>query len=282
MVDSIALSPQVDLSAIPETGLRLPQADRRRNLGRRAADNAYSTTLTDQRIREIDLARRSDRVTVIISARNEVQNLPGLLPCLMQMGYQVLLVDGHSTDGTADCARQYGVRVVEDNGKGKGDAIRVGAQEAKTDLVVFMDADLSHEPNHLPRLLAPLLEGKADHVIGSRMLGGSEELFSDVPEFVRLLGQQLITLGINYRFGVRLTDPQNGFRAARRDMLLSLDLHEDLTTIEQEMTIKTLRKGFRIVEVPTHEYRRHFGQSKIQVEKVWLRYVYSWLKYLLS
>ncbi len=232
------------------------------------------------RVREFELAHTTDRVTIIVCARNEAKNLPMLLPRLRSFGYEVLLVDGHSTDETCEIAERYGVRVIEDRGKGKGDAIRLGIQEAKGDYVLFIDADCSHEPNHIPRLVAPLLEGKADHVIGSRMLGGSEELYCDFPQLIRLLGQQTITLGINYRFRSELTDPQNGFRAARRDALLKLDLREDLTTIEQEMTIKSLRHGLRVVEVPTHEYKRHFGESKIQVEKVWLRYVYSWLKYL--
>jgi dolichol-phosphate mannosyltransferase len=87
-------------------------------------------------------------------------------------------------------------------------------------------------------------------------------------------------LGINYRFGVRLTDSQNGFRAIRRDAALSLGLQENITTIEQEMIIKTLKKGYRITEVPAHEYARKYGDSNIKLGKVWFRYVYSWLKYL--
>ncbi len=234
------------------------------------------------RARELELLRTagSATVTIVVPARNEFQNLSRLLPQLQQFGYDILVVDGNSTDGTYELAQQAGVQVIRDRGKGKGDALRLAIQEARGDIVIFIDADCSHEPTHIPRLLAPILEGKADHVIGSRMLGGSEELFSDFTELVRLMGQQLITLGINYRFHVKLTDPQNGFRAARREALRQLNLREDLTTIEQEMTIKSLRKGLRVVEVPAHEYRRHFGQSKIQVEKVWLRYVYSWLRYL--
>jgi glycosyltransferase involved in cell wall biosynthesis len=230
--------------------------------------------------RELELARSTDRVTIVVSARDEIENLPWLFPQLKRYGYEVLLVDGNSTDGTLEYAQKVGARVIRDHGRGKGDAVRCGIQEARGDIVVFIDADGSHDPNHIPRLLAPILEGRADQVIGSRMLGGSEELYTNLSEFIRLVGQQIITLGINYWLHVRLTDPQNGFRAARRETLLKLDLHEDLTTVEQEITIKTLRQGFRIVEVPTHEYKRRAGQSKIRVEKVWLRYVWSWLKYL--
>jgi hypothetical protein len=81
---------------------------------------------------------------------------------------------------------------------------------------------------------------------------------------------------------VRLTDSQNGFRAIRTTVARDLGLREDITTIEQEMTIKTLAKGYRMGEVPVHEYARGFGESKIKLSRVSFRYVYSWLKYLLS
>jgi len=97
---------------------------------------------------------------------------------------------------------------------------------------------------------------------------------------MRMIGSDIITLGINYRFGVRLSESQNGFRAILTRVARELDLREEITTIEQEMTIKTLRCGYRIAEVPTHEYQRRFGESKIQLRRVSIRYVYSWLKYL--
>jgi dolichol-phosphate mannosyltransferase len=112
------------------------------------------------------------------------------------------------------------------------------------------------------------------------MRGGSDELHGDLGKFIRMVGSDIITLGINYRFGVRLTDSQNGFRAIRKSVAESLGLREDITTVEQEMIIKTLRKGYRIFEVPSHEYARKFGDSNINVRKVWFRYVYSWIKYL--
>jgi len=95
-----------------------------------------------------------------------------------------------------------------------------------------------------------------------------------------MVGSDIVTLGINYRFGVDLTDSQNGFRAIKRDVALALDLKENITTIEQEMIIKTLKKGYRMAEVPTHEYARKYGTSCIKVSRVWWRYVYSWFKYL--
>jgi dolichol-phosphate mannosyltransferase len=123
-----------------------------------------------------------------------------------------------------------------------------------------------------------VLSGDYDLVIGSRMRGGSDELHSSFFEFIRLLGSEVITLIINYRFGVRLTDYQNGLRAIRRDVMNALGTTENIFTIEQEMSIKCLRRGFRVGEVPAHEYRRQAGQSHIVVWKVGWRYVWCLVK----
>jgi dolichol-phosphate mannosyltransferase len=170
---------------------------------------------------------------------------------------------------------------VLDNGKGKGDAIRVAIESVSGDVVVVVDADHSHRPSDIPLLVAPILRDEFDHVVGSRARGGSDELTGDIEKFARMTGSSIITLGINYRYNVRLTESQNGFRALKTSVASALDLQEDITTIEQEMTIKTLANGYRLGEVPTHEYARSFGESKIRLSRVSFRYVYSWLKYLL-
>ena len=94
-------------------------------------------------------------------------------------------------------------------------------------------------------------------------------MYGTVIKIIRESGSHIITLEINYLFGVQLTD------VAR-----SLNLQENITTIEQEMTIKRVKKGFRLAEVPCNEYRREFGESVILLRKVCLRYLYSWIKYL--
>lgn len=220
------------------------------------------------------------KVSVIIPARNEVDNLPFVLRHARPYADELLVVDGHSTDGTAALAMDLGARVVFDNRRGKGDAVRVGIQEARGEILVFIDADCSHNPHDIPSLVEPIQEGIAEHVTGSRMLGGSEELHGDFAKFVRCLGSDIITLGINARYGVALTDSQNGFRALRTDVARQLDLKENITTIEQEMIIKTLALGHRVVEVPSREACRRSGESCIQVPKVAGRYVFSWLKYI--
>jgi dolichol-phosphate mannosyltransferase len=165
---------------------------------------------------------------------------------------------------------------------GKGNGLRVGVRAAAHDLILFIDADFSHDPADIPKLLAPLRDGSADHVQGSRMLGGSDELFSDLGNYIRLFGSLLITASINLRFRTRITDSQNGFRAMRKEVFAALQTVENGTTIEQEMIIRTLARGFRLREVATHEFARRAGVSKVVLRRVWAHYVWHWLKCLLT
>ena len=220
------------------------------------------------------------RLSIIIPAKNEEKNIKEIIARCRKFSDEIIVIDGHSKDKTRDVAKSMGAQVFLDNKKGKGDAIRVGIAKAKNDILVFIDADGSHDADDIPSIIRPILDGKADHVSGSRMKGGSDELHGDLLKFIRMVGSDIITLGINYRFGADLTDSQNGFRAIKRDVARALDLKENITTIEQEMVIKTLKGGYRIQEVPSHEYARKHGSSCIMVRKVWFRYVYSWLKYL--
>ncbi len=220
-------------------------------------------------------------VTLVIPARNEARNICDVIEKSLPYCDELLVVDGHSTDGTADLAASYGVRVVLDNRRGKGDAIRVGAEAATHPIVVFMDADGSHDPSDIPYLTEPIRSNKCDLVIGSRGRGGSDELHGDIEKLMRMVGSDMILIGINLRWNQKLTDSQNGFRAIRKDVICSLGLVENITTIEQEMTMKCLKQGFKVSEVPTHEYSRRYGDSTISLRKVWFRYIYSFIKNLL-
>jgi len=221
-----------------------------------------------------------DKISVIIPTKNEELNITEIIKKARKYSDDIVVVDGHSKDKTRDIALDLGARVVLDNKKGKGDAIREGIRAAKHDVLIFIDADGSHDPDDIPAVAGPILEGKADHVSTSRMRGGSDELHGDFSKFVRMVGSDIITLGINYRFNVRLTDSQNGFRAIKKGTASALGLKENITTIEQEMIIKTVKKGFRLIEIPSHEYARKYGESSISVSRVWFRYVFSWIKYL--
>jgi len=219
-------------------------------------------------------------VTAVIPAKNEEQSIGEVITKAKSFCDEIIVVDGSSTDNTVQIAENLSVRIVRDNGKGKGDAIRVGAAAASHEITVFLDADHSHDPADIPRLVEPIKSGKADLVIGSRGKGGSDELHGDVEKLLRMVGSDLILIGINLRWKQNLTDSQNGFRAIRTEVIQSLGLTENITTIEQEMTMKCLKKGYIVTEVPTHEYERKYGQSSIKLRKVWFRYIYSFIKNL--
>ena len=220
------------------------------------------------------------KISIVIPTKNEENSIKKIIEECIPYGDEVLVVDGHSRDLTRDVAREAGARVVLDHQKGKGDGLRVGLKEVKGDIVVFIDADGSHDANDIPDIIRPIIEGKADLVIGSRMRGGSDELHGDMGKFIRIIGSDIITLTINYRFGVRLTDSQNGFRAIRKDVGLKIGLKEDIFTIEQEMIMKTLKHGYKIMEIPAHEYTRKYGDSNIVVWKVAHRYIWCLIKNL--
>lgn len=216
----------------------------------------------------------------MIPTRDEEGLIAEIIQFVRAYADEVLVVDGHSRDRTREIATAAGARVILDRGKGKGDAIRLALDEAAGDIVVFIDADGSHEPRDIPAMIAPILAGEADMVVGSRGKGGSDELHGTVGQLIRYIGSQLIMLAINYRWNVRLTDSQNGFRAIRRDVGRKLGLTSNLTTIEQEMLMKALKQGFRVSEIPSHEYERRWGTSKVVVWKLWVAYVWSFLRNL--
>ena len=220
------------------------------------------------------------KVTVVIPTLNEEHTLLEVIEGVRPYADEILVVDGHSTDRTREVAEAAGVRVILDNRKGKGAALRHAINFVNTEITVFIDADGSHDPVDIPKLTYPILKDQADHVSASRLTGGSSELHGGFDEFFRLAGSSFITACINWRFKVKLSESQNGFRAIRTDIMKQLGLQENITTIEQEMIMKTLKKGFRMAEVPSHEHTRKMGYSKISVKKVAFRYVYTLVKYL--
>ena len=219
-------------------------------------------------------------ITAVIAAKQEAPSIGDVIYRAGPFAGHVLVVVGRSTDGTFDRASESGATVLHDGGRGKGEAIRRAIPLIRTPVAVFLDADGSHDPEDIPLLVEPILRGEADHVTASRLRGGSSELHGGFDEFCRLAGSSFITACINRRFNTRLSDSQNGFRAVRTSALQQLDLREDSTTIEQEMIIKTLRRGFRMAEIPSHEHPRAHGRSHINVWRSAPRYGYSLVKYL--
>lgn len=221
-----------------------------------------------------------DAISIVIPAKNEERTITDIVKSVLKYSNDVLVINGNSVDKTAEYAESAGARVINIPPIGKGNALCESIKHIRNRITVFMDADGSHIAEDIPKLVEPILEGKADHVSASRLLGGSDELHGTFDETFRLMGSSFITACINWKFKVRLSESQNGFRAIRTDVLRKLNLKERITTIEQEMIIKTLKLGYRMAEVPSHERRRFFGESNINLRKVSFRYVYSFVKYL--
>lgn len=220
------------------------------------------------------------KVTVCIPTKNEAQGIKQIIAAVSPYADEVLVVDGHSQDQTRALAEQADARVIVDNKKGKGDGLRLGLRNSSGEIVVFMDADGSHDARDIPKLITPIREGKADLVIASRAKGGSDEFHMRTGHLVRQWGSDLAALVINTRWKADLTDVQNGFRAIRRCVALRLCLEANDFDIEQEMVMKTLKHGYRIVEIASHESSRGWGSSKLPTSKAW-KFLYRLIKELL-
>jgi glycosyltransferase involved in cell wall biosynthesis len=212
------------------------------------------------------------KISVIIPAKNESATIKDVIAGVKPYADELLVIDGHSTDTTREVSENMGAHVMFDHGKGKGDGIRVGIQKATGNILVFIDADGSHDPNDIPKLVKPILEKNVDMVIGSRMTGGSDELTGDISRFIRMTGSHILLLMINYRWNVRLTDCQNGFRAIKADVARKINLQENIHTIEEEMVMKCLKNQYIVFEVPSHEYERRQGSSSLNLMGTWYRF----------
>lgn len=200
------------------------------------------------------------RISVVIPALNEEGSLPLVLVALPEaLVTEVIVVDNGSTDATARVAAEHGARVVAEPVRGYGAACLAGIAAAEApDIVAFVDADYSDRPEELADVLAPLLAGDADLVIGSRTLGRRER--GALLPHARF-GNALATALIRLFFGVRFTD-LGPFRAIRAGALASLRMRDRDFGWTVEMQVKAARQGLRCVEVPV-SYRRRVGRSKI-------------------
>jgi dolichol-phosphate mannosyltransferase len=220
------------------------------------------------------------KISAIICVKNEEKSLEEVIKKARKYVDEVVVIDGHSTDSSRKIAEKLQCKVFLDNGKGKGAALRLGIRKASGDIFVFIDADGSHAIQDIPVLVRPILKGQAELVVASRGKGGSDELHGNLEKTIRLIGSAIITLMINLRFGTDLTDSQNGFRAVKASFIKRLDLKENITTIEQEMIMKTLKRKGRVKEVASHEYARKYGSSKIKLSLMSFRYLWCLIKNL--
>jgi glycosyltransferase involved in cell wall biosynthesis len=200
------------------------------------------------------------RVSVIIPTHNEAQAIERVLADLpSDLVTEVVVVDSNSNDGTPDIAARMGARLIQEPRRGYGRACLTGlANTNSPDVVVFLDGDYSDRPSELPILLAPIVDGRADITLGSRL---HERNSATALPWHQAFGNRLAANLIRLLYGVRITD-LGPFRAARADVLRSLALEETTYGWAVEMILKGALAGFRVVELPV-SYHPRIGKSKI-------------------
>jgi glycosyltransferase involved in cell wall biosynthesis len=199
-------------------------------------------------------------VSVIIPTHNEAQAIALVLADLPSpLTTEVIVVDSNSSDGTPEIAAGKGARVIQEPRRGYGQACLTGLAAADSpDVVVFLDGDYSDRPSELPILLAPILEGRADITLGSRLQG---QRSAGALPWHQAFGNRLAASLIRLLYGLDITD-LGPFRAGRADVLRTLALEETTYGWAVEMILKGALAGFRVVEVPVSYYPR-IGKSKI-------------------
>ena len=200
------------------------------------------------------------RVSVIIPTHNEAQAIERVLRDLpTDLTTEVIVVDSNSNDGTPEIASRRGARVIHEPRRGYGRACLTGlAAVSSPDVVVFLDGDYSDRPSELPILLAPIIEGRADITLGSRLQKG---LSAGTLPWHQVFGNRLAANLIKLLYGLDISD-LGPFRAGRTDVLRALALKEMTYGWAVEMILKGALAGFRVVEVPVSYYPR-IGKSKI-------------------
>jgi len=199
-------------------------------------------------------------VSVIIPTHNEVQAIGRVLADLPSaLVTEVIVVDSNSTDGTSDLARSMGAEVIQEPRRGYGRACLTGLANAKNpDVVVFLDGDYSDRPSELPIVLTPILEGRADITLGSRL---QDRRSAAALPWHQALGNRLAASLIRLLYGLQISD-LGPFRAARAEVLRALALEQTTYGWAVEMILKGALAGFRVVEVPV-SYHPRIGKSKI-------------------
>ncbi len=208
------------------------------------------------------ITRNPPRISVVIPALNEADNLPYVLPYLPEWVDEVLLVDGGSKDDTIEVAKNLwpSIKVIRQTGRGKGNALKEGFSNATGDIIVMMDADGSTNPSEIPAFVALLTAG-ADYVKGSRFMqgGGSEDITT-----VRKVGNGMLLFLVRLVFRCHYSDLCYGYNAFWSYHLPYLETDADGFEIETALNLKALKSGLNVAEIPSFEGRRIHGESHLK------------------
>jgi len=205
------------------------------------------------------------KLSIIIPSFNEVKTIKEILKRVklvdVGMSKEIIIVDDFSTDGTRrvlENLKDNEIKLVyHHKNMGKGASIRTGLAEATGEIILIQDADLEYDPSEYPQLLRPIMDGCADVVYGARPLGPHM-----VMPFTHLLGNQVLTNLINILHNTSLTDMETGYKVFKSHVLKNLKIRSNGFNFEAEVTIKVLKRGFRIFEVPISYYGRTYAEGK--------------------
>lgn len=224
-------------------------------------------------------------LSVIIPAYNEERFLPEVLRRVSEVPYEkeIIVVDDASIDGTRSFLERLkedgsfdGLKTVfHEKNAGKGAAIRSGIKIASGDIIIIQDADLEYDPKDYPTLLAPILEGKADVVYGSRFLGGPHRVLY----FWHYVGNMVVTLLSNMFSDLNLSDMETGYKVFKRSVFDNITIESNRFGFEPEITAKVAKNGFRVYEVPISYHGRSYKEGKKITWKDGIKALFTIVKY---